>query len=138
METRVEELGLAERFRFAGWVERIESPRYINAMDMVVMPSEMEARSLVYLETQACGRVLIASDIAAAREVIEDGVTGLLFPMGSPEALAAKILEASADPELRERIGANARMQAEACSMKSWLDAYETALAGLICEARPA
>jgi hypothetical protein len=71
-----------------------EVPRYLNLADLVVTPSETEGLSRVYLETQACGRVLIASDIPAAREVVEPGHTGLLFPRGDPAALAAAILRA--------------------------------------------
>ena len=130
--------GIAGRFRFAGWVDQSESPRYLNLADMVVMPSQLEALSLVYLEAQACGRVLIASDIPAAREVIEDGVTGLLFPMGVIEAFSEKILLAAAQPGLRAAIGRRARAQAEASGMDEWLDAYERALRELVPGARAA
>jgi len=51
-------------------------PEYLNLADMVVMPSETEGLALVCLEAQACERVLIASDIPASREVIEEGSTG--------------------------------------------------------------
>jgi glycosyltransferase involved in cell wall biosynthesis len=54
-------------------------PDYINLADIVVMPSAAETQALVYLETQACARLLLASDIPGAREVIVDGETGLLF-----------------------------------------------------------
>ena len=124
--------------RFAGWVDQSESPRYLNLADMVVMPSQLEALSLVYLEAQACGRVLIASDIPAAREVIEDGVTGLLFPMGVIEAFSERILLAAAQPGLRAAIGRRARAQAEASGMDEWLDAYERALRELVPGARAA
>ena len=130
--------GIAGRFRFAGWVDQSESPRYLNLADMVVMPSQLEALSLVYLEAQACGRVLIASDIPAAREVIEDGVTGLLFPMGVIEAFSERILLAAAQPGLRAAIGRRARAQAEASGMDEWLDAYERALRELVPGARAA
>jgi glycosyltransferase involved in cell wall biosynthesis len=44
----------------------------------------------VYLETQACGRVLLASDIPAAVDVVTDGETGLLFRKGDIAHLAAR------------------------------------------------
>ena len=50
MEEACVRTGIAGRFRFAGWVDQSESPRYLNLADMVVMPSELEALSLVYLE----------------------------------------------------------------------------------------
>jgi glycosyltransferase involved in cell wall biosynthesis len=101
--------GIDDRFRFVGWVDYAEVPRYLNLADLVVTSSETEGLSRVYLETQACGRVLIASDIPAAREVVEPGHTGLLFPRGDPAALAAAILRAAGDARLRTQIGRNAR-----------------------------
>jgi glycosyltransferase involved in cell wall biosynthesis len=101
--------GLADRFRFPGWVDYDRVPEFINSADMVVMPSAAEAQARVYLETQASERTLIASDIAAAREVVEDGETGLLFATGDASALAGRILMAARDPGLRAEIGRRAR-----------------------------
>lgn len=84
-------------------------PRYINLADIVVLPLFGEGLARVYLETQACGRVLIASDTAPAREVVDDGVTGLLFPVGAVDALAERCIRAAQDAGLRARIGSAAR-----------------------------
>ena len=54
------------------------------------MPSESEAFPLVYLETQACGRLLLASDIPAGREVVVPGDNGLLFRTGDVADLTAR------------------------------------------------
>jgi glycosyltransferase involved in cell wall biosynthesis len=107
------ERGVRERFRFVDWVEHERMADYLNLADMVVMPSESETQALMYLETQACARLLLASDIAAAREVVRDGATGLLFAMGDVADLAAKTLLAARDPGLRVRIGRAARAYVE-------------------------
>jgi glycosyltransferase involved in cell wall biosynthesis len=109
MEARCRELGIAERFRFTGWVSYERVPEHMSLADVVVLPSEAEGLARTYLEAQACGRVLVASDISAAREVVIDGETGLLFPVGDPNALAAAVLRAAADPALRAAIGRRAR-----------------------------
>ena len=70
--------GVFEHFRFPGWVEHEQMPEWMNLADIVVMPSEAEAQSLVYLEAQACGRVLVGERHSGAREVIDDGRTVLL------------------------------------------------------------
>ena len=44
------------------------------------------------LEAMAQGRLLVASDVGGHRELIADGVTGVLFKAGDPEALAGKVL----------------------------------------------
>jgi glycosyltransferase involved in cell wall biosynthesis len=109
IEARCREVGVAERFRFTGWVSYERVPEYMSLADLVVVPSEAEGLARVYIEAQACGRVLVASDIPAAREVVTDGETGLLFPIGDMDALAATVLRAAADPVLRIAIGQRAR-----------------------------
>ena len=89
---------ISHRFRFVGWIEYDLMPDYINVADMVEMPSKGEGLARVYLETQACARLLIASDISAAREVIVNGETGLLFRKGNIDDLTAKTLLAASNP----------------------------------------
>jgi len=101
--------GTAERFRFVGWIDHSRMPAYYRIADVVVLPSETEGLALNYLESQACGRVICASDIPAASEVITHGHTGLLFPMGNIRELADTILLAADDRNLRGHIGAAAR-----------------------------
>jgi glycosyltransferase involved in cell wall biosynthesis len=100
---------ISQRFRFVGWVDYDYVPDYINLADIVVMPSDDEHQARVYLETQACGRLLLASDIPGAREVIVDGETGLLFRKGDINELTAKTLLAAGNPKLRAEIGRKAR-----------------------------
>jgi glycosyltransferase involved in cell wall biosynthesis len=123
--------GIASRFRFSGWVPYERMPEFFGAADMVVMPSSGEAQARVYLETQASERVLIASDIPAAREVISDGETGLLFRTGDATQLAARILSVARDPELRLRIGRQARERVAAHSLPAVVAAYSQVLGSL-------
>jgi glycosyltransferase involved in cell wall biosynthesis len=128
MEAACHRDGIADRFRFVGWVDHDCVPDYLNLADVVVMPSAAEARALVYLEAQACGRVLLASDIPAAREVVTDGKDGLLFAVGDVDELTAKTLVAAGDPALRREIGCRARTTALSRSLTRMVDEYETAL----------
>ena len=105
-------------------------PDYYSICDAVAMPSESEGRSMVQLETQSSGRLLIASDIPASREVVRDGVTGMLFPLGSREALAECILAAASNAALRETIGRQARSAVEEHS----LDAYGVSMERMLME----
>ena len=88
-------------------------PRYMNLADLVVMPSEREGLSRVYLEAQACAKTLLASDIPGAREAVTHGETGLLFRRGDIDDLTEKTLLAAGDPALRARIGRQARQYVE-------------------------
>jgi glycosyltransferase involved in cell wall biosynthesis len=138
MEDACARNGLTGRFRFVGWVDHATVPGYLNLADVVVMPSEpLEGRSNVYLETQACGRVLLASDIPAAREVIVDGETGLLFRKGDVTHLTARTLELGGDQSLRAAIGVRARQVSEGRAFDSVLAAYENVFREVIRQRDP-
>lgn len=119
---------LAQSFRFTGWIPHSNVAAYLNLADMVVMPSASEAMSLAVLEAQACAKLVLASDIPGARELIRHGETGLLFQVGDIEDLAAKILLAAADPNLRARLGDRAHHEAQTRSLPATIRQYETAL----------
>jgi glycogen(starch) synthase len=87
-------LGLADRIVFAGRVPHAEVPRYYDLLDVMVYPRRSTRTTelvtpLKPLEAMAQGRLLLASDVGGHRELIRDGETGILFPAGDPEALAA-------------------------------------------------
>ena len=77
----------------------------LGAADIVVVPSREEAFGMVILEAWAAQRPVVASDIAAVRSVIRDGVDGLLVPVGQPEALATAISSLLDDPGAAQRLG---------------------------------
>ena len=111
MKTLACESGVGERFRFVPFVENDVMPRYMSLADLVITPSEREGLSRVYLEAQACGKTLVASDIAGAREVVTHHETGLLCRKGDVADLAATTARAAGDPQLRAAIGRRAREQ---------------------------
>lgn len=114
MEEICREAGIADRFRFAGIVAHADMPAYLKLADLVLQPSETECQSMVFLEAQAAGRVLLVSDIPGSRELIRDGETGFVFEKGNVEALAEKTVTLAARAELRQAVGRRARDQAEA------------------------
>ena len=99
-------------------------PAYYRLADMLVMPAEDETAACAYLEAQACGCVLISSDIAAAREVVVHDQTGLLFPVGDIDALTELTLAMATDPERRSRIGRQARAQVIKHSLDDAVESY--------------
>jgi glycosyltransferase involved in cell wall biosynthesis len=113
-------------------------PRYVNLADLVLMPSEAETQALAYLEAQACARLLLASDIPAAREVVTDRETGLFFRKGDIADLAAKTLHAIDDPVLRARIGRAARVRVERYSLDVMTATYEELLRRVARRSAPA
>lgn len=113
MEDACRRSGIAHAFRFLGWLDHRSLPRFFNLADLVILPSESEGQSLVCLEAQAAGRCVLSTDIPGAREVIDDGETGLLFPKGNIDALTQKTLWAAANAQARDSIGQNAHVAAQ-------------------------
>jgi len=127
-EALSQELGLTARFRFVGWVPHAAMPDYVRLADVVLVPSEHETQSLVYLEAQATARCLLASDVPGAAEVVTPGVTGLLFPVGDVQRLADMLVSAAHDVAWRNAIGAAARASVAAHALPRVADTYEALL----------
>jgi glycosyltransferase involved in cell wall biosynthesis len=99
----------AQDVHLAGWHEHEELPAFLNAADVVVLPSVAEQFGQVLVEGMACELPAIAVDAHGPAEIIDDGETGWLLPGDDRDALAAALVEAVNDPEERRRRGRNAR-----------------------------
>ncbi|HEV7786872.1 MAG TPA: N-acetyl-alpha-D-glucosaminyl L-malate synthase BshA [Thermoanaerobaculia bacterium] len=80
--------------------------------DLFLLPSESESFGLSALEAMSCRVPVIASDAGGLPEVVDDGVTGFLRPVGDVEGMAAAALRLLSDEDLRRRFGEEARRQA--------------------------
>ena len=88
----------ADRIHFVGRVPHDEVDRYYALIDILAYPRKaMRLTELVTplkpLEAMAQRKLVAASDVGGHRELIEDGVTGTLFPAGDPAALAAALAD---------------------------------------------
>lgn len=132
LEELARTLGIGDRVRMPGMVAYERMAELYNAADLVVMTTEAEGLSRVYLEALACGRPLLASDIAAGREVVVDGRNGFLFRMGDVEHLARRILELLARESLPAAIGSAARASVADRTLERAVAAYTTLLRGAV------
>jgi glycosyltransferase involved in cell wall biosynthesis len=80
--------------------------------------------------------VLIASDIAGAREVIRAGETGLLFRKGDVDDLTSKLVLAAGDANLRERIGRAAREAVRKHDVETFVTNYDRMIRRLVMRHR--
>lgn len=96
------QLGIEDSIIWAGFREDI--PLIMNAIDVLALTSSYEGLGLVLLEAMSAGKPTIATRISAIPEVVNDGVTGLLFDVGDSNGLAARLktLECS---DLRRSMG---------------------------------
>ncbi|HKU51786.1 MAG TPA: glycosyltransferase family 4 protein, partial [Nitrospira sp.] len=76
-----------------------------DALDVFVLPSVGESFGISYLEAWMCGKPVIGADIGPTRDVIHDGVDGVLVKPNDPTALAKNIIALLADPLRREQMG---------------------------------
>lgn len=93
--------------QFLGWVD--DMPSIFNRSTVVVFPSFCEALGLVVMEAMAHGKPVVAYDIEPQRELIRNGVTGVLVPLGDKEALGQAIQGLLDDPERATQMGLRAQ-----------------------------
>ena len=108
---------LRSRILRLGTVPHAELPRYHAAADVFVAPATgQESFGIVLVEAMAAGVPVVASDIAGYREVVRDGVDGLLVPPGDPNALAGAIRRVLSEPELAATLRDAGRSRADVFS----------------------
>ena len=116
LESLAGEMGMQDRLRIVPAVAHHEVPRYLNAMDLLVLPSRTttswkEQFGHVLIEAMACGIPLIGSDSGAIPEVIGDA--GVAFPEGDVEALAGQLAYAIHNPDKLRYWSERGRAQVE-------------------------
>lgn len=84
----------------------------LGSVDVVVLPSYREGLPRTLVEAAACGLPLITTDVPGCREVVCDGVDGLLIPVKDSDALAQAIQRLQDNPDLARQLGSAARMKA--------------------------
>jgi glycosyltransferase involved in cell wall biosynthesis/ribosomal protein S18 acetylase RimI-like enzyme len=92
---------------------RTDVDRLYAAMDIFVLASHREGFPRAAMEAAAMALPIVATDIRGCREVVEEGVTGLLVPVRDPAALREAIVRLGDDEDLRREFGRQARARAE-------------------------
>jgi glycosyltransferase involved in cell wall biosynthesis len=120
----VNELRLTQRVQLLGRVDDASS--LIVKLDVLVSASRSEAFGMAMAEALVCGVPVVATATEGAQSLIEDGVNGLLVPVGDVRALAAAVSSLLSDEEMRLTLGARARHSArERFSPARMLEATE-------------
>jgi colanic acid/amylovoran biosynthesis glycosyltransferase len=105
---------------FHGWVSNRELRRWLAGALALCVPSciaetgDAEGLPTVAIEAMAAGTPVVGSQHAGIGEAVEDGRTGFLVPPEDPEAIAAALRRLCDEPDLRDRLGGNARRVAAA------------------------
>jgi glycosyltransferase involved in cell wall biosynthesis len=105
------ELGLAQRIVFPGF--RSDLAAIYRAIDVLAIPSRSEGMPTVLIEAMLLGVPAISTAVGAVPDVIREGETGLIVPIGDEAALGAGLARLGTDAALRGRIADAARAFAE-------------------------
>ena len=111
LERLAGEVGVAERVIFAG--SRDDVGALLAASDVFVLPTHVDLLPTVVAEAMAAGLPVVASDVGGLGDMVDDDVTGILYPAGDIEALSRACVELLADPRRRENLGRSGRLVAE-------------------------
>jgi glycosyltransferase involved in cell wall biosynthesis len=133
--------GVADRVRFHGYVD---DPRDIVAgANAALCSSRSEGLGIALLEAMAMARPVVGFAVGGVREIVKDEQTGLLAQAGNVEALAARMMEATAAPDHMRALGQTARKYVvERFSVQAMRTGYADVYVGLAsevpspCEAR--
>lgn len=122
------ELGLGEAVRFRGLTD--DPYRVLRGADLYVLSSRAEGFPNALVEAMACGLPVVSTDFGgAARDIIQDGVNGLLVPAEDPQAMAAALARLMGNPEARRRLGAKAAEVVQRYSTERVVALWEEAVA---------
>jgi glycosyltransferase involved in cell wall biosynthesis len=104
LEEQIIEAGLSRQVRLLGAWEDV-APLLASA-EIFILPSRWEGLSRALMEAMAAGLPVIATQVDGIKDLITDGVNGLLVPSENAEALGDSILQLIDNTEMRKRIGA--------------------------------
>jgi glycosyltransferase involved in cell wall biosynthesis len=110
-ERRLKEMNVpAQNYAFLGYLkDASQLIEYYRAQSVYVAPTLYENLPIRVLEAMACGIPVVASNVCAVPEIIQDGVNGYLIYPGSVRELADRISSLLANPSMRRRMGLSAR-----------------------------
>jgi len=121
----IQSSAMSDRVTLTGMVPQDSGPVYLGACDILVSPHVPNSDGSAFFgsptklfEYMAMERGIVASRLEQIGDILKDGETALLTTPGSVEELSRGIVTLSGNPELRERLGKNAR--AEVVAKYTW------------------
>lgn len=121
--------GLPAGVNWVGWTDRAGLAELYRSASAFVLPSTFDPCPNVFREAMGHGLPCVGTDCCAIPEIVDDGETGRVVPIGEPEPLAAALVELLSDPAKAETMGRAAH--ADVLANGRWSDAVDR-LAGAL------
>lgn len=99
------ELGIADNCTFHGWVADEGREDLFDRCTVYCLPSRNEGMPMSVLEAMAHGLATVATPVGGIPQIIEEGVSGYMTPVGDSNALCVRLDELFSDEGLRRRVG---------------------------------
>jgi glycosyltransferase involved in cell wall biosynthesis len=116
--------------RFVGFRNQTELPRFFDLCDVFVLPSQHEPWGLVVNEAMNAGRAVVVSDSVGCQEdLVREGQTGAVFPVGDIRGLADALMRVLGTPGMAAEMGALARVHIDQFSFEQDVAGLRQALA---------
>jgi L-malate glycosyltransferase len=104
----------------------------LREADLLLMTSVVESFCVAAAEAMACGIPVVATRVGGLAEVVDNGTTGHLFPVGAHASAADAVAELLARPRLRRRVGSAARRHAARFACERIVPRYESLYRSLV------
>jgi len=128
LQALVAELGLQSSVCFSGRIENSEIPALYASADCLLNPSTVDNMPISILEAFASGVPVVSTSAGGIPDMVEQGVSGLLVPIGDHDAMARELLRVLQDVSLAADLRQAGLLQAERYAWPrvrtQWLDAY--------------
>lgn len=129
LESQTQEFGAVDRVIVDG--VRTDTPATLALIDVLVMPSQNEARPYTPLEAMPMERPVVSTLPGFAPETVEDGQSGFLVGVGDIQAMSEAVLTLLSDDDLARPLGQRARCRVEQGSLATMVDATIRAFRGI-------
>jgi glycosyltransferase involved in cell wall biosynthesis len=113
LENLARELSVEEAVRFLGGLPRDLNLRLIASGDVFCAVYDFSCVGVALLEALGCGVASVVADTGATRDFVEDGANGFVIAPDDTDELASALIRLLSDPDLRTRLGSEARRRAE-------------------------
>jgi glycosyltransferase involved in cell wall biosynthesis len=121
---QIEQFGVAEKFRFCGYIDHGKLPEYYLDADIFVLPSLAEGMPNVVLEAMGSGLPVVATRVPGSEELIHHGENGYLVAPSDSQSLAQAIISLINDRVLRKRMGKQSKEIVSQYTWKSIAEQY--------------